>query len=60
MKLKYKEKVCRVCKNYFDVQAAIWNYAEYWNSRQEDYSYELEYPKMDICDRCAIIDTENR
>lgn len=55
-----KEKVCRICGEVFDVSAAEWNYNVYWNDQAEDYNYGLEFPKMDICDSCAIEETERR
>ena len=54
------ERVCRECGEVFDVKAAEWAYNDYWNDQHEDYIYGLEYPEMDICDECAIEDTERR
>lgn len=52
------EKICRVCGEPFDVSAAEWAYNNYWIERHEDYNYGLEFPEMDICDVCAIEETE--
>ena len=41
------------------MSAAEWNYNDYWNEQHEDFIYELEFPDMDICDRCAIQETED-
>lgn len=53
------KKICRVCGEPFDVSAAEWAYNNYWNDHHEDYNYGLEFPDMDICDECAIEETED-
>ena len=58
-KLSDDERVCRVCGEVFTVSAAEWNYNDYWNEQHESFNYELEFPDMDICDQCAIQETED-
>ena len=58
-KLSDDEKVCRVCGEVFSVSAAEWGYNNYWNDQHEDFNYGLEFPDMDICDPCAIQETED-
>ena len=41
------------------MSAAEWNYNDYWNDQHEDFNYGLEFPDMDICDPCAIQETED-
>ena len=52
------ERVCRVCGEVFTVSVAEWAYNNYWNDQHEDFNYGLEFPDEDICDECAIEETE--
>ena len=52
-------KYCRVCGEAFEPINAEWNYNVYFSDRGEEYCYGLEFPEMDICDECAIEETED-
>ena len=54
------EKICSSCGEVFNISSAEWLYNNYWNDQHEDFNYGIEYPDMDLCDECAIEDTEDR